>query len=254
MSIKLISKSQLFLKRNAPTILTCMGGVGVVATTVMAVKATPKALTLLEEAKEEKGEVLTELEVVKTIAPCYIPTILMGAATISCIFGANILNKRQQASLASAYALLSTSYKEYKDKVEEMMGEGANEQISNEIAKDHYKEIDISEEDDGLELFYDNFSGRYFRSTLFKVQQAEYYLNRELVMRDYVYLNEFYEWLGIEPIEAGYSLGWSKGLNLAAYWQEWCDFSHSKVVMDDGLECHVIYMMAEPMADFMDYS
>ena len=131
MSIKLISKSQLFLKRNAPTILTCMGGVGVVATTVMAVKATPKALTLLEEAKEEKGEVLTELEVVKTIAPCYIPTILMGAATISCIFGANILNKRQQASLASAYALLSTSYKEYKDKVEEMMGEGANEQISN---------------------------------------------------------------------------------------------------------------------------
>lgn len=254
MSIKLISKSQLFLKRNAPTILTCIGGVGVVITAVMAVKTTPKALTLLEEAKEEKGEALTELEVVKTVAPSYIPTMLMGAATITCIFGANILNKRQQASLASAYALLSTSYKEYKDKVKEMLGEDANEQIGNEIAKDHYKEIDISDEEDGLELFYDNFSGRYFRSTMYKVQRAEYALNRELFMRDYVYLNEFYEMLDLEPVDAGYSLGWSKGLNLAAYWQEWVDFSHSKVVMDDGLECHVIYMMAEPMLDFMDYS
>ena len=42
-----------FLKRNASTILTCVGAVGVVATSVMAVKATPKALILLEKAKGE---------------------------------------------------------------------------------------------------------------------------------------------------------------------------------------------------------
>ena len=61
----LLSKSQTFLTRNSATILTCVGAAGVIATTVTAVKATPKALLLLEKAKEEKGEELTKLEVVK---------------------------------------------------------------------------------------------------------------------------------------------------------------------------------------------
>ena len=52
----LLRCSKLFVKRNASTILTSVGGVGVVATSVMAVKATPKAIALLEQAKEEKQE------------------------------------------------------------------------------------------------------------------------------------------------------------------------------------------------------
>ena len=47
----LIPKAQLFLKRNSSTILTCVGSVGVVATVVTAVKATPKAMALIEDAK-----------------------------------------------------------------------------------------------------------------------------------------------------------------------------------------------------------
>ena len=46
---------QLFLRRNSSTILTCAGGVGVVATAVLTAKATPKAMRLLEEARNEKG-------------------------------------------------------------------------------------------------------------------------------------------------------------------------------------------------------
>lgn len=45
-----------FWHRNASTVLSCLGGVGVVATSVLAVKATPKALKLIDKAKEEKGE------------------------------------------------------------------------------------------------------------------------------------------------------------------------------------------------------
>ena len=50
----LLSKSQRFLSKNSATILTCVGAAGVIATTVTAVKATPKAIKLLEKAKEEK--------------------------------------------------------------------------------------------------------------------------------------------------------------------------------------------------------
>ena len=114
---KLLHVSKRFIKRNASTILTCIGGAGVIATSVLAVKATPKALQMIDNAKEEKGEDLSKWEIVKTAGPAYIPAVLVGASSIACIFGANVLNQRQQASLMSAYALLDNSYKEYKAKV-----------------------------------------------------------------------------------------------------------------------------------------
>lgn len=244
--------NKMWFKRNSSTILTCAGALGVIGTSVMAVKATPKAMKLLEQKEKEKGEKLTKKEVIVTSVPMYIPTIIMGISTIACILGANILNKRQQAALTSAYALLNSSYKEYKNKVEELYGEGTNEQVIEEIAKDKYEETDIVTEDG--QLFYDAFSGRYFESTLFKVQQAEYYLNRDLTMRDYAYLNEFYEYLDIDEIDSGWKMGWSTGSCLAAYWQPWIDFNHKKVTMDDGLECTIITMWQEPFADFEDYA
>ena len=61
----LVRSSQLFMKRNASTILTVIGGAGVVSTTVLAIKATPKAITLLDNAEREKGEELTVLEKTK---------------------------------------------------------------------------------------------------------------------------------------------------------------------------------------------
>lgn len=250
---KLSTKSKTFIKRNASTILTYAGAAGVVATTVTAVKVTPKALLLLEDAKREKGEDLTKLEVINVTGPLYIPTVLFGVSSIACIFGANVLNKRQQAALMSAYALLNNSYKEYKDKVQELLGKDGEQEIVNEIAKDKYVAEEDSE-DDGLELFYDQYSGRYFRSTKYKVQRAIYELNRDLVMRDYAYLNEYYEYLELEPIDSGWTLGWSTGGCMDQYWQQWLDFGYNKVVMDDGMECTIINMLCEPLLDFGDYA
>lgn len=250
---KLLHRSKLFVDRNAPTILTVIGGIGVVATAVLAAKETPKALEILRAAKEEKGEELTKTEKVVNAAPAYIPAIITGAATIACIFGANALNKQQQAALISAYALLDNSYKEYKKKVEELYGEEVDAQVRAEIAKDHIDEADISEEDDGKQLFFDDYSSRYFRATIEQVQKAEYNLNRTLFMHDYVSLNEFYKDLGLEPIDAGWVTGWARSVNQERHWQEWVDFIHEKVVMDDGLECYIIKMHGEPTIYFENY-
>ena len=51
----LIQKVGQALKKASPTILSCLGALGVVATAVLAVKATPKALERIEDAKEAKG-------------------------------------------------------------------------------------------------------------------------------------------------------------------------------------------------------
>lgn len=250
---RLVHRSKLFLSRNSSTILTCAGGVGVIATSIMAVKATPKALKLIESAKEEKGEDLTHMETIRVAGPVYIPAVITGVSTLACIFGANILNKRDQAALMSAYALLDNSYKDYKKKVNELYGESAEVRVREEIAKDKYEE-DKHEVEDNKQLFYDYFSERYFESTIEAVQRAEYRINRTLIMRDYAYLNEFYEELGIEPIESGYKYGWSSGGNFARYWQQWIDFTHEKVVMDDGLECYIIVIQNEPILDFEEYA
>ena len=104
----LFEASKLFFKRNGSFILTCIGAVGVVATSVTAVKATPKAIKLIEKREQEKGEKLTVLETIKVAGPAYIPSLAIGVSTIACIFGANGLNKKQQASIMRAYALLDT--------------------------------------------------------------------------------------------------------------------------------------------------
>ena len=248
----LLRSTQMFFKRNGSTILTCVGSAGVVTTAVMAVKATPKAWTRLELAKEAKGEDLTTFEVVKVAGPAYIPSVLVGMSTIACIFGANILNKRQQAALMSAYALVNNSYKEYKNKVMELYGEEADERIRTEIAKDTYAGDDISVDND-KRLFYDMFSNRYFESTTDAVRKAVYDVNRDLSINGGIYLNEFYEALGLPKTDYGDHLGWSTYQMVEMYWHPWLDFQYETVAMDDGLECCIISMPYEPVPDFMDY-
>ena len=249
---ELMRRSKVFLSRNASTILTCVGGAGVIATSVMAVKVTPKALKLIEKAEEEKEEKLTKFEIVKFAWTPYIPAILVGASTIGCIFGANVLNKRHQAALTSAYALLNTSYKEYKKKVTELYGDEANGRIIEGIAKDKYEESPI-EVEDGKLLFFDYFSGQYFESTMEDVIRAEYEINKQITLTGGARLNDFYEMLDIPSFEGGECLGWSTGGLTMSSWRAWLDFEHEKTVLDDGLECYIITFADEPMYEYEYY-
>ena len=221
-------------------------------TTVMAVKATPKAMQLIKAAEEEKGEKLTRMETIKIAGPTYASTALLGIATIGSIFGANALNKRSQAALMSAYALVDQTFRDYKTHVEEEYGEEANAHIREKIAKDRYVE-QKTELGGETKLFYDFYSGRYFNSTMEKVLAAEFALNRQIVLGECAYLNDFYQELGIPFIDVGDEVGWSRGHMCDMYYQEWIDFNHQDVIQDDGLECCIITFMQDPAVDFADY-
>lgn len=247
----LLVKSKVFVKRNSSTILTCAGAAGVVATTVMAIKATPKAMQILEQAKEEKGEELTMMEKAVAVVPTYVPTILVGASSIVCIFGANVLNKRTQASLASAYALLDNTYKEYKNKVKELYGDDTDNLVREEIAKDHYDE-DKPEQEDGKMLFFDEFSKRYFKATSETVLRAEYEMNRILNECGGASLNEYYELVGLDPVDYGEYLGWSYAQMYEMYWESWLYFNHTSTVTDDGTKIWIIDF-TEPFPEYDEY-
>ena len=250
---RLAQRSKIYLRKASPTILSGFGAAGVIVTSVLAVRATPKALRKIRADSKENHdgdpEAYSRFEAVKSAWVCYIPAAISGTATIFCIFGANVLNKRQQAALASAYALLNDSYNNYKAKLKDLYGEDAHQKIIDVIASEKAKDVyitstgllrnsslDFDEHDPNDErLFYDVFSNRYFESSINRVIQAEYHLNR--VISGYLPVNHFYELLGLAPLESGNSVGWS--IDDGLYW---IDFNHSKVMLDDGLEVLVIDM------------
>ena len=255
MSIKqTICKLGFRLKRGTPTMLSCLAVAGTAGTAILAVKETPKAIALLEEAKILKGDALTPLEVVQTAGPVYIPAVCIGLSTIACILGANALNKQQQASIASAYALVDQAYREYRNKIRSTVGDNVDREVRDGILRDHLEgEKQSFTVSNGKHLFYDQYSNRYFEMTMGEVHDAEYHLNRNYALRGYAELNEFYELLGLTPTDYGMSVGWSFGAGEAFYGYSWIDFEHELVVIDEDLECYNIIMSFGPTADFMDY-
>lgn len=263
-----IHRSMMLIKKYSPVGLSCIASVGVVITAIAAVKATPKAVMLIHADSERRHDgdphAYTKTEAIAVAWKCYIPAVAIGASTIACIMGANALNRRQQAALTSAYALVQSSYKEYKDKLRELYGEEAHNAIINSIVVEKCKDCSIStpgcfappstlDFGEGMEpeitrTFYDAFSQRYFESTVAKVIEAEYHLNRNFLLAGTISLNDFYEFLGLEITDLGDAVGWSS-VNGDIYW---IDFNHRRITLDDGMEVYVIDMVFEPTADWME--
>lgn len=253
------------IKKVAPIILSCCSSIGVIASVALAVRATPKAMRKIESdsARRHNGNpnAYSKIEAMESAWKFYIPSAIVSASTIACILGAAVLNQRQQSAIAGAYALTSSTYQAYKDKVKELFGEEAHQKVLDEITKDDCKRTHItaqtigynssldfeSENDEPKKLFYDSFSRRYFESTVDSVLQAEYHLNRNFVLSGGIGVNTFYEFLGIEPLKNTLEPGWD--INDELYW---IDFDHHKVIMDDGLECYIIDMVFEPNTKWLE--
>lgn len=239
-----MKKSVLRLKKNAPLILTVTGSLGVIGTAVLAAKATPKAMLLMEEAKKEKGEELTKTEIVKACWRPYIPSIVTGATTIGCIFGANYLNGKQQKTLLSAYALLHKSYDEYRNRVVLDNGKECDTNIISSIAANRL-EYEGNVEDEQL-IFFDYYSMRYYTATMDDVMYAENAFLDLLHQKGYAAINEYYNLLNsrgvtsldpdnpIGPVEFGYDLGWFDVENNDPYDCRELEFEYETTTTKDG--------------------
>ena len=224
-------------KIDYATVLSVLSAAGVVVTVVTAIKATPKAMQLIEELPEEDR---SPKEIVKTTWKLYVPTVLSGAATIACIFGVNAINKSKQATLMSAYMLLDQSYRQYRSKVVETLGVEEEKKIHGEEAKE------IPSDTESL-FCVDIFGKGTFRRTFLEVQDAEYKLNQKLAMDGEVSLNDFFDLLDIPHHPIGDKLGWSQEYGFDFYSYVWIEFEHLLKKLDDGTECYVIHMPCPPV-------
>ena len=241
--------TRTFLGKHSPEILTGIGITGMISTTILAVKATPKAMKLIDIKKKELDtDELTVIETVKTAWKPYIPAMLVGLASTTCLIGASATNYKRNAALASAYALSERTLTRYRDKVIDTIGERKEQQIREKIAQDEIDEKKLSNSQvivtsNGETLCMDTMSGRYFKSDIETIKQAVNKLNRRLVYENYISLNEFYGEIGLDDIKNGTLLGWNIDSGLI-------EPTFSTCLADNGQPCLVIDFMVEPRYDY----
>lgn len=250
--VKMAAKSaKYFLGRNSSSILTGASIAGLVATTVMAVKATPKAMQILEDDKivDEKQGLCRHyehnlLEKAKLTWKCYIPTAIVGGLTISSMVWSNSINLKRAAALASAYSLSESRFRSYREKIIDRIGESKIKEIDSAVAKEKLDKDPLGSKEviltgKGETLCYDAFSGRYFKSSVEEIKRILNRLSREMLSEDFVVLNDIYFELGLSRTKLGDNLGWHVSDGLV-------EPSFSAQLLEDGSPCIVLDFYTEP--------
>ena len=241
------------LTKYSPGILTGIGITGMIGATFMAVKATPKALYLIETKKEESEvEELTPVETIKTCWKCYIPATLTTVVSAVCLIGASTVSAKRNAALATAYSISEAALREYQEKVVEVVGEKKEKAVRDAVAKNQIERDPVTKSEvviidsNSNTLCYEPLSGRYFKSTIDKIKKAEIKLDRQMIQEMYVSLNDFYWEIGLDGTDLGDQMGWnlSKG---------YMDLSFSSQLADDGTPCAVIVYGIPPVYDYQHY-
>lgn len=250
----LVSNTRQFANKHSPEILTGIGIAGMITTTVLAVRATPKALELLEKKKNEDWvDELSPLEVVKTAWKPYVPAAVTGVASVACLIGASSVNAKRNAALATAYKLSETALTEYREKVIETIGEKKEKTVRDKVAEERVKKNPVSKSEvivtnNGTTLCFDPISARYFKSSIDKIKRAENELNKQMLhdISGYVSLNEFYDELGLDHTSVGDDLGWNV--------DKLIDISFSSQLNDNGEPSVVLDYLVAPKYDFYKFS
>ena len=223
----LFNKALNFTKEHNPEILVGLGVVGMMSSTVLAVKATPKALDIMEDKKADMGVTyLTRKEIAQSTWKLYAPSVGVGLASAACIILGTSKSIKRNTALATVYALSESTLREYQSKAKEMLGEEKAAELDREVAKSRVRKREVTTivESEGSEyihhtgngdtLVYDTLSGRYFRSSRNAIESAVNSINKSL-LNDYIMtLNEFYNELGVPTIGAGSLIGWKSDKEL----------------------------------------
>ena len=221
---------------KSPEILIGFGLAGMLTSTVLAVKATPKALDILAEQEDRE---LSKIDKVKLTWKCYAPAAIGYCASAACIIGANSVNTKRNAVLAGAYKISESALLEYRDKVKEVIGEEREKEIHAKIAEDRRckepeNQGNVILTGKGDVLCYDMYSGRYFKSEMDEINAILNELNYKLMQDNLLALNDFYDALGLQPIATGYDHGWNVDDGLIKIY-------FTSTLADNGVPCLALH-------------
>ena len=250
----IVASTRQFVSKRSPEILTGIGIAGMISTVVLAVKATPKAMELIEEKKREEWlDKLSPVEMVKVAWKPYIPAIVTCVTSTACLIGASSVSAKRNAALATAYKLSETALTEYREKVIETIGEKKERTVRDKVAEERVKKNPVSKNEviitgNGKTLCFDPISGRYFMCSIETIKRAENTLNKQMLhdISGYVSLNEFYDEIGLDHTSVGDDLGWNT--------DQIIDIDFSSQLNDNGEPSVVLDDLVAPKYDFYKFS
>lgn len=241
---QIAGRTMLKTSKHSPTILFVGGIVGVVATTVMASRATLKLNDSLEETREnlEKARSLAHRNVryqdedysqdlviiyskaAVTVTKLYAPAVIVGFVSIAALTKSHRILTGRNAALTAAYAALEKGFAEYRKRVVQEFGEETDQRM-----RHGYDYIPLTgpiydENGNPQELMRKNpnhysIYARFFDQTcrnyeedpsynMFFLRAQQQFANDILLSRGHIFLNEVYDMIGLERSRAGQVVGW----------------------------------------------
>lgn len=165
-----LNKVKFNARKHSPEILIVTGIVGVVASGIMACKATTKVGKIAEEHKTnvdtvheavEKGvtkaqESYNEEDAKKDLTiiyaqtglkyvKLYAPAVILGALSLTAIITSNNILRKRNVALAAAYTAIDRSFKEYRGRVVERFGKEIDKELRYNIKAKEIEETVIDE-------------------------------------------------------------------------------------------------------------
>lgn len=236
---KYFKKIGFYARKHAPEILTGVGiGTGA-ACVILSNKSTHDKLDdILEEHNEEMEEIREYSDSIKKdtfkqyaktagkLAKAYGPALACGAVSVTCAISGCKIQKNRNIALAGAYAALDQGFKKYRKEVQERYGDEIDKEIRAGVKKS--QEV-IELQEDGSEktkkakaipeTFTASDTSRFFDSSCddFSEDPEENLRFLKIVANTcterlhrngYLFLNDVYKALGMEPSNAGQRLGW----------------------------------------------
>lgn len=169
---KSICNSKLALKRHSPEILVIGGTIGVIASAILACRATLKAKDILDNTKDtldvihdvsekiksgelkeeysdkdrQKDITVTYLSMGLSLAKLYSPAIILGGLSLTSILTSHNILRKRNAVLMTAYTAVDSGFKEYRKRVVDRFGEEIDKELKYGIKAQTFSET-IKNED-----------------------------------------------------------------------------------------------------------
>ena len=238
----------LVVQKNSPKILFASGVVGVVATVVLASRATLNLEETLGETQDKmdqakrlhakghasysdmdyKQDVVTlYVRGATSIVKLYGPAFIVGALSIGALTGSHIILSKRNVGLTAAYATVEKAFAEYRGRTLAEVGEEKERDIRYGVETSTETTVDGKGKTKMVSKRHADMHGHSMYAKLFDSKSAswspqpEYNLlflraqqnwaNNRLHARGHVFLNEIYDNLGIERTTPGCIVGWVDG-------------------------------------------
>lgn len=244
-----------FAIKHGPEILTAVGTIGLIASGVMAVNQTPRAMEILKAHEEELGvEELPAQEKFKACWKTYLPSVLLATSSVASIIFARRIDARRAAAWAAAYQMSENALLRLESAVKDEFGENKLKKVQDNATTKLIEENPVNPEEiintgDGDDLFMDYYSKRYFRSCTKAINTRYNHFIARLQHEDYMTPNDWLYEMDLPRICP--ELGDCKYFTSAMY--------QSKLLDDEpeytygpgpfGAPCGIVKLSCEPSFD-----